>query len=340
VAGGKDPLTPRLPSNPRGESELEPLSPFTEESTALHSTEDLDAMLRKAEAATAEPAREPQPGGFADDEHTMIGSAQELEALALKAAPEPEPPKSAANTVRRRTNPMGVVHVTGQMQTVRPSGSISIPTAPAPAPPPSRAPAPATQSDDDLFEAAFADSSLGAPEPVPLPAVAPSPSRSHEPTPAPPFKPAAIAHPPQRTREPTPGPPGRRGFRTAPGIEVEDAQRVFETNPARPPTPASRRGLAIVSAIAALLLVTLIVSGVRSYNAISAAQDETQNAEREVIRARADAAEVALQLANAKAKIEALKSTNAALERKLAAQTRAETERSQLVEPPSKPRKN
>ncbi|MDB4960541.1 MAG: hypothetical protein JWP01_540 [Myxococcales bacterium] len=347
VAGGNDPLNPKLPSTRKGQTEpLEPLSPFTEESTALHSTEDLDAMLRKAEAAAAaEPARQAAPSPFADDEHTILGSAQELENLAKKAAPEPELPKSSANTVRRRTNPMGVAQVTGQMATVRASGSMPIPTAPAPTtvPPPVRAAAPATPSDDELFDAAFAD-------PEPGPAAPPAPSRSHEPTPAPPVTPQRAREPtpapPVRTREPTPAPPPRvrempppalrPAFPNAPRMEVEEAQRAFDADAVRPTAPTNRRGLMI--AVGSALVLALAGAGL-AYSRISAADERTAAAERKVTSSRLQAEDAAGELAAARARIEALKSANEALERRIAAQGRADAERVPVVDPVVKPKR-
>ena len=118
-------------------------SPQFEESTKIHSSDELDDMLRKASRQKSA-LNEDDYDNF--EEHTIIGPAQELAAksmaVAEEPAPAPTPIRASTKNIVRRTGPVPVVARSSDvMPAVRAAGSLSELTPPPP-------PAP---TDDDAF---------------------------------------------------------------------------------------------------------------------------------------------------------------------------------------------
>ena len=110
-----------------------------EESTKVHSSEELDDILRKART---QPSRSLDEDDYDDfEERTIVGPAQELAAKSV-TTPDPDDVVARPSTknVVRRTGPVEVPRASGVMPVVRAAGSASELALPPP------------KSDDDAFE--------------------------------------------------------------------------------------------------------------------------------------------------------------------------------------------
>lgn len=111
-----------------------------EESTKVHSSSELDDILRKART---QPSRSLDEDDYDDfEERTIVGPAQELAAKSL-TTPDPDQPIAArpsTKNVVRRTGPVEIPRASGAMPAVRAAGSAS------------ELAVPPVKTDDDAFE--------------------------------------------------------------------------------------------------------------------------------------------------------------------------------------------
>ena len=314
MAGDKGPTFPRLPAIPTGSSAPRAF----EENTAIHSTEDLDAILEQTKGAA------PERQEF-DDDHTAIASSLDLadRSMVVPDAP-PAPVKPSANVVRRTNPAMPAVRASEPMAAVRASGSI---------PAMASAEVPATATDDELLDAAFADPMFDEPPAALAPAAPDAPDApgapdvlasdvlaSDAPAPAPVVEAPSPEDDPWQSFDATPPPVDE-----APGPAVE-ARAPSELASVAAPAPAPARGRGLLIGLI-LVLGVGAAAGMLGYDRVTRADQRAAAAERDQAAAQAAATEAARALATVKAELDALKSANVMLENKLAEQERAERER-------------